>query len=347
MTKKKKLIISLSVVFGCIVLMLILFWTLFGLSKVVVAFDSTTINLTNLSKEEIVLAGKFDKGESVLFAGKEKYAKNIQQYAAQDKRFAYIKVVNIETVFPNKYVVHIVEREELFGIEYGEQYLICDRDLRVLKIVDTLIFEDVIVVENMQILTENPKEGDFLKAKQQSLSKFCSAMIANNRSVALQLAKFDKITFSDYVDDFTGREYVQMSLQTTQGRKFVVKNIDFALKQKIQKMFAVEAQLFDSEVDENGKLLDAEGKIRYVVKNEDGVYVNFDVTEHDPNEKLALSMSLLAGCYIAVDNLTLTDYLPREETDIYSMIVSNEPVEGGEPSGEGGENSGENQEGTV
>ena len=136
---------------------------MFGLSKVVVAFDSTTINLTNLSQEEIVDAGQFDKGESVLFAGKEKYAKNIEKFAEQDKRFAYIKVVNIETVFPNKYVVHIVEREELFGIAYGEQFLICDRDLRVLKIVDSLVFEDVIVVENMQIYTENPKEGDFLQ----------------------------------------------------------------------------------------------------------------------------------------------------------------------------------------
>ena len=325
MTKKKKLIISLSVVFGCIALMLILFWTMFGLSKVVVAFDSTTINLTNLSQEEIVDAGQFDKGESVLFAGKEKYAKNIEKFAEQDKRFAYIKVVNIETVFPNKYVVHIVEREELFGIAYGEQFLICDRDLRVLKIVDSLVFEDVIVVENMQTYTENPKEGDFLQAKQQALSKFCSAMIANNRDLSTQLAKFEKIVFEDYFDDFTGKGYVQMSLQTAQGRKFVVKNIDFALKQKFQKMFAVEAQLFASEVDEQGRLLDAEGKVRFVVKNADGIYVNFNVEEHDPDAKVALSMELLANSYIAVDNLTLTDYLPRKETDVYSMIVANNP----------------------
>ena len=90
MTKKKKLIISLSVVFGCIALMLILFWTMFGLSKVVVSIDSTTINLKGLSQEEIVDAGGFDKGESVLFAGKEKYAKNIEKFAEQDKRFAML-----------------------------------------------------------------------------------------------------------------------------------------------------------------------------------------------------------------------------------------------------------------
>ena len=322
MTKKKKLIISLSVVFGCIALMLILFWTMFGLSKVVVSIDSTTINLKGLSQEEIVDAGKFDKGESVLFAGKEKYVKNIEQFAAEDKRFAYVKVVNIETVFPNKY---IVEREELYAIQHGEQYLICDRDLRVLKIVDTLMFEDCIVVENMQIFNENIKEGMFLKAKQQSLSKLCSAMLANNRDVSVQLAKFEKITFEDYIDDFTNKEYVQMTLQTAQGRKFVVKNIDFALKQKVQKMFAVEAQLFASEVDEQGRLLDAEGKVRFVVKNADGIYVNFNVEEHDPDAKVALSMELLAHSYIAVDNLTLTDYLPRKETDIYSMIVANNP----------------------
>ena len=65
--------------------------------------------------------------------------------------------------------------------------------------------------------------------------------------------------------------------------------------------------------------------IRFVVKNADGIYVNFNVEEHDPDAKVALSMELFANSYIAVDNLTLTDYLPRKETDVYSMIVANNP----------------------
>ena len=98
----KKAIISLSVVLGIIAVILILFWTLFALSTVEVDYKTTTSNL-NVTDEEIIEAGDFHYGASVIFDGKSKYIENINNHAYENENFAYLEVVNIETVFPNKY----------------------------------------------------------------------------------------------------------------------------------------------------------------------------------------------------------------------------------------------------
>ena len=128
----KKLIVSLVIVGVVVAIVLILFWTLFGLSSVSVEFASSLENLT-VSAEEIVEAGQFRMGSCVLFEGKRKSVEKIYAKAKENPNFAYIRVLNIETVFPNKFVIHVAEREELFAVNYNGQTLICDRDLRVLN----------------------------------------------------------------------------------------------------------------------------------------------------------------------------------------------------------------------
>ena len=159
----KKLIITLSVVFAIVAVFLILCWTLFGLSSVSIEFETTTKNLT-LSDEEIVEAGRFRYGASVLFEGKQKYIDNLNAKSAENEKFAYLKVVNIETVFPNRFVVHVAEREELFAVEYDTQFLICDRDFRVLKFSSTQ--ENAILLKGLQILNSSVSVGDFLEIGQ-------------------------------------------------------------------------------------------------------------------------------------------------------------------------------------
>ena len=76
----KKLIISLSIAFSVLAVVLILFWTLFVLSSVSVKFHSTTINL-NITEEEIVEAGDFRFGACVFFEGKNK---NKEEYVTNN-----------------------------------------------------------------------------------------------------------------------------------------------------------------------------------------------------------------------------------------------------------------------
>ena len=142
---------------------LISFWTLFALSTVIVDFKTTTKNLT-ITSEEIVDAGKFNYGASVLFDGKNKYIDNINSKIQENENFAYLEVVNIETVFPNKYVIHVAEREEVFAINLQDKYLICDDDLRILRIENEFQNdrENPILLEGLNVLNDECKIGDFL-----------------------------------------------------------------------------------------------------------------------------------------------------------------------------------------
>lgn len=314
----KKLIITLSVVFAIVAVFLILCWTLFGLSSVSIEFETTTKNLT-LSDEEIVEAGRFRYGASVLFEGKQKYIDNLNAKSAENEKFAYLKVVNIETVFPNRFVVHVAEREELFAVEYDTQFLICDRDFRVLKFSYTQ--ENAILLKGLQILNSSVSVGDFLEIGQTSMKKFYSVMLQNNRDLAEQLGKFKEIELGSYQDEITHKEYVSITLTTFQNRKFVINNIDFAFANKVQLMFAAEAALFSQNVDGSGNILNSNGEIIYVVKNENGEYLPFDSESHSEEEKIALTYHVLQNCYIKVDNLTLNDYIDRDETDIFYALV--------------------------
>ena len=321
---KKKLIITLSVVFSVIAVFLILCWTLFALSSVSVSFESTTQNL-NVTEKEIVDAGKFRYGASVLFEGKKKSVENINNYASQNENFAYIRVVNIETVFPNKFVVHIAEREELFALEQNGKYLICDRDFRVLREADsfTSLQDNAILLKGVVIEDENIAVGDFLNIEQESMKKFYSVMLQNNRDLSQQLGKFKEIELGEYADEITKQEYISMTITTFQNRKFVVNNIDFAFANKIQKLFATESALYSQNVDSDGNILNANGDIIYVVKTDAGEYVSYNSEEHTEDQKTPLTYQILQNCYIKVDNLTLSNFVDRDENDIYYSLVEN------------------------
>ena len=320
----KKLIVSLSIVLCLVAVVLVLFWTLFALSSVSVEFHSTKHNLT-LSDADIVEAGEFRYGASVLFEGKNKSIKRINAKASENPNFAYLRVVNIETVFPNKFVIHVTEREELFAVEHDGQVLICDRDFRVLRIENE--FErarsNAITLKGLSILDADISVGDFLNIAQEGMKKFYSAMLENNRSLGEMIGKFKEITLSEYQDDITKSEYVSMNMTTFGGRKFVINNIDFALTEKIQKMFAVEAALFEQSSEELANIK--------VVKNERGEYLSYqyakDLTDNEgnklytENDFVSLTHSILARCYVKVDNFTLSEHVERSEKDIFYALV--------------------------
>ncbi len=305
---------------------LILFWTLFALSSVSVKFHSTTINL-NLTEEEIVEAGDFRLGACVFFEGKNKSIEKINAMVSENPNFAYLKVTNIETKFPNKFVIHVTEREELFAVEKDGQVLICDREFRVLKIEENFESKqsNAILLKGVEILDENVEAGDFLNIKQQSMKKFYSSMLQNNRDLTEQLGKFKEIALNDYEDEITKQTYISMQMTTFTGRKFVVNNIDFALSEKLQKMFAVESALYSQTADQLAQIK--------IVKNENGEYLSYDyakdLTDEGGNkiygetDFVPLTHSILSDCYIKIDNYTLTEHIDRTEKDIFYALVEN------------------------
>ncbi len=318
----KKAIISLSVVLLIIAVVLILFWTLFALSAVTVEFSSSVINL-NLTQEEIVQAAKFRYGASVLFEGKRQYIKNLENAVSQNENFAYLRVVNIETVFPNKFVVHVAEREELYAFEKDGQTYFCDRDFRVLRSADgsySSTEENAILLKNLQVSGQF-KVGDFLYVQPSSLKKLHTAFLKNNRTYSEQIAKFKEIELALYKDEFE-QDFVSLMLTTFQGQTFVIKNPDFALANKVQLLYAVEAALYSQKTDEQGNILNGEGQQIFVYQNEFGQFLPYD--EASGKDKIPLTYSLLNSCQVVVDNLSLSEHVKRTEKDIYYCLQINE-----------------------
>lgn len=317
----KKAIISLSIVLGIVAVILILFWTLFALSSVSVNFKTTTTNL-KLTEEEIVEAGKFNYGASVIFEGKKKYVQNLNNAVGENENFAYLEVINIETVFPNKYIIHIAEREEVFAVSFEDKILICDDDLRVLRIESgnyESTKENPILLQGLDILNEDIKIGDFLDAKQNGIFDFYDAFLRNNRNLVEQRGFVKSISLGTNYVEITDKTYDNITIQTFSDRNYVINNIDFALPQKFQLMLAVDSALF-SQINESGQLVDKDGTPVY-----DYVYdENGEIKKNENGEPLKGEMwtyeRLLNG-YILIDNFILNDFEEVAVTDIYYKLM--------------------------
>ena len=312
----KKAIIILSVVLGIIVTMLILFWTLFALSSVTVKFHTTTKNLA-LTEAEIVETGDFCYGASVLFDGKKKYVERLDEAVTKNENFAYLEVVNIETIFPNRYVIHVAEREEVFEVQYGENVLVLDDELRVLKIENAPLGERI-TLKNLTILNENVAVGDFLEVKEAGVLNLYNAFLENNRTLAEQKAFVKDITLNEYTVEITGKSYVSAKITTRSGREFVINNIDFALSNKIQLLFAVDCALY-ANIDADGNLLNEAGEVIFdYVLDENG---NAQLDDDGNMIKRAWTLERLKNSYVLIDNFVLNDYVETAETDIFYRLM--------------------------
>lgn len=129
--KKRTQLITLSVLLLFVVLV-VLSSSIFSFSQVGVDYLSTTINL-NVTKESLLKDSGFNTGKSIFFLKKLEAQNSIEQ------KNPYIKVVNIETVFPNKVIFHIAERQELFAIECDNNYYILDEEGKVLSQKTTIL----------------------------------------------------------------------------------------------------------------------------------------------------------------------------------------------------------------
>ena len=317
----KKAIIILSICLSVVAVILILFWTLFALSSVSVKFHTTTKNLT-LTEEEIVEAGDFSYGACVFFDGKTKYINRLNDKVKDNENFAYLEVVNIETIFPNRYVIHVAEREEVYAYQNGEEVYILDDDLRVLRKEsgDYLSTKsNAIELKNLSILNPEVKVGDFLNVEQAGLLNMYNAFLANNRTLEEQKGFIKEIEFGESHVDVTNRDYISAKIVTHSGREFVVNNIDFALVNKIQLMFALDSTLFN-HINEEGYLVDSEGNIVYdKVLNENGEIVTDENGE--PLKGEVWTYERLQNSYVVIDNFILNDYQETSVTDIFYNLV--------------------------
>ncbi len=256
---KKKWIIALSVIVAVILLIVILSFTVFSLRSVTLDYRTSKENIT-ATDEEIIESADIDLGGSVFFRNKQYYIDNIE------RENPFVKVINIETVFPSSYVIHIAERQKVFAVEHNGQYYIVDEDYKVLEIYNSEEQIDAILLNGLEISGTSYAVGEFMEVE--NSQPIYSALYENNRPLNEQKAMIESITFTSIYDKNIGKSQPAIELKFFSGQTFRIINSSYGLRYKVALMLDVFSQIYEfiddpndeenNKVDENGVILTEE-----------------------------------------------------------------------------------------
>lgn len=238
--KYKKLIITLSIVLGVVLIAVILNFTLFSLRTVEIDFKNQPQIFTEESKKSIANNDTIKMGTSVFALSK----KNITKQLERDN--PYLKVINIETVFPNKIVIHCAEREETYAVKASDtKYFICDAEFKVLNIQTSYFNEQYNAIlfkglENIISNTNRVNAGEFLEFTSESeiLKNIGSSLLLTNKSVAYQRGLIESIELTSGIYPFTATNLPYLRFKDFNGFVTNVYKLESLLVQKFQYMFA-------------------------------------------------------------------------------------------------------------
>lgn len=283
--KKKIIIISSSVIVGIIALIILLAFTLFSVKTIDVDFKSSREN-SLATNEEIVEASGIKNGGSVLFQNKDAYAENLE------KTYPYIKVINIETVFPSKLVIHVVERSQVYAFEYGEKFLICDNELKILRIEDEFVSEqdNSILVKGAEIIEKNYAPADYLNIS--NFADIYEKLYENNRKLSEQRAMIKEINFLLERDDVYKKDTLSAKLVLFNGQTFKFKNCERGLLGKARLFVDVFSQEFN--------------------------FIGQTITTKN-NEEITLTEEILMSATIEINNYY--DFTQHSENECYFDII--------------------------
>lgn len=236
--KKKAWIIAGSVTLGVILLIILLSFTLFSLRTVKVDYKTSHSYITATS-EEIIKTSKIKYGGTVFFRNKQKYIQNIE------KEYPYVKVINIETVFPSKMIIHISERQEVYVIEIGEHFYICDEEFKVLKITDSFSSNqsNAILLKGINVKEKNYAESDKLIID--GFANIYKGLYENNRTLGEQQYLIKDIEFSKENVEVLEKEILNAQINLFNGQKFIIKNCTYGLKYKMNMFIEVYSKSFE------------------------------------------------------------------------------------------------------
>lgn len=269
---KKKLVISLSVLLGLIAIALTLCFTVFTIKDVELDFrTSTELEWKN---EEVIESGEINKGKCLLFLSKKGYVSNLE------KKNPYLEVINIETVFPSKLIIHCAERKELFAIKSGDKTVYCDKDLKILRIENedfTSTKENAILLEGLTITSEL-EVGSFLEYNEKGLERFFSSMVENSKTYAQTIGFCREIKISRDFNALSNKDETNVIISTFSDREIKILNIESNFSKKLQRMFQALPEIYELLLT-NGDYTEAEVDrcsllIGNQITNEDELYIH-------------------------------------------------------------------------
>ena len=127
-----------------IILSIILFdSSIFYVKNVETVFLSQT-NLPDNFDENLII-NEVKKGQNIFFADKQKIIQNIHL------KYPYIKVISIESVFPDKLKFYLIQRNCFYAVKHKDGYYICDENLGVIEKIATFSSTkfNPIILENL------------------------------------------------------------------------------------------------------------------------------------------------------------------------------------------------------
>jgi len=236
--KYKKLFKWLFIAFGTLSFVVILCFTLFRVNKVSLNFrNETTIFASNQSQKDAIKSAKINYNIPIFAVNKNKIKENIES------ENYYIKVINIETVFPNKLIVHCVEREELYYIKSDEMYFVCDSEFKVLSETKDVTLSQKSACELIGLDVKNPsaKAGEYLEFFDggEIALDLMNNFLANNRQASDVKAMFKSIEIYYDHNYFTKNTVPNLRFVTFDGFEIEVRNTNYLTVNKINLMLAL------------------------------------------------------------------------------------------------------------
>lgn len=236
--KHKKLVISLSVILGVFLLLLILGLTVFTLKTVEVDFKNETQFFNEERVDAIKESDTIKKNSSIFGVSKKEIKNNLE------KTYPYIKVINIETVFPNKIIIHCAEREETYAVKVDDSlYFICDAEFKVLSVEKEYYSGQAILFTGLENLITNSNRantGDFLEfsSEEEMLKNIGTSLLQANKTVAYQKSLIKSIELKSGKYYYTGLNQPYFVIKDQNDFQTNIYAVDTTLSEKFQCMFA-------------------------------------------------------------------------------------------------------------
>lgn len=258
--KNKRLAIFLTI-FVFFAIVIVLSSAVFSLGNVSIKYLSTTNVLTG-QEQSVLESANFKYGESVFFSNKKEYIKNLE------KSNPYIRVINIQTVFPNKLIVNAVERNETYVIKLdSNKYVKTDEFLKVLSISN--VFQNTtangIVIENSGLNSQSVQAGDFFEIQDDYLTQLFNCFREWDNSYVNLKSKIESIELN-YNND-TDRLLINMR----SGVQIIIRKSKTNLSDKLNLAFS----FYDLD-EHNGQPVDyTKSGIIEVFENETQIYASY------------------------------------------------------------------------
>lgn len=233
-------------IFSIIVLVIILCSTIFSVANISLNFMSSTYFITE-SSNEILNNAKINETGSIFLVNKEKIIKNLQTYNTR------IKVINIESIFPNKLKINAIEKEDFYAISCESGYVICDENLSTIYIKNdfTNTKDNAIILENLSYNSNFDLGMDLSSSDRNFVSQISYTLREWELNTNLLLGSIESIYLN-----YTKANQIKISMFT--GTTILVENAHLNLSSKLNSVFSFYDNNLNSQFGGTIKVIDCE-----------------------------------------------------------------------------------------